>query len=131
MDEFSPAERQQLLNLQGSEDKLPAILARTVEEFRGACISGGYPLGDEGTLATGLHADCVALTRWRWLTSLPVKTMATDARKAAAEAALKKLERISAREYAVEAPTAGTNALSGASGNTQARFPMRSEVDET
>jgi hypothetical protein len=105
--EFTPAESALLQRLQGDVDNLPAVVARAVAEVRDAIRSGGYDLGETGTLPLGLHADCIAIARWRWLLSLPGAgaDLQTEVRERACKASLDKLKLIATQKYAVEPPT--------------------------
>ncbi len=104
--EFTTAEAGALTRLQGGTDSLPVILDRAIAEVRDAIRAGGYDLDTDGSLPLGLHSDCIAIARWRWLITLPdaAKALQTDGRKSAFEAAQKKLEKISNQEWAVEPP---------------------------
>jgi hypothetical protein len=104
--EFTASEASALTRLQGGADNLPVILDRAIAEVRDAIRAGGYDLDADGTLPLGLHSDCIAIARWRWLITLPdaAKPLQTEGRKAAFEAAQKKLSKISNQEWAVEPP---------------------------
>ena len=112
LSEFTPQESAGLNNLQ-SASNLAAIFARAVAEVRDAIRAGGYALDADATkIPLGLHSDCIALARWRWLISIPsAKAMQTDPRKAAFDGALTKLDKISNQQWTVEPPT--TTAAAG------------------
>ncbi len=104
--EFTASEGSALTRLQGGTDALPLILDRAIAEVRDAIRAGGYDLDEAGTLPLGLHSDCIAIARWRWLITLPdaAKPLQTEGRKSAFESAQKKLAKISNQEWAVEPP---------------------------
>ena len=104
--EFTASEGSALTRLQGGTDALPLILDRAIAEVRDAIRAGGYDLDEAGTLPLGLHSDCIAIARWRWLITLPdaAKPFQTEGRKGAFEDAPKKLGKISNQEWAVEPP---------------------------
>ena len=105
--EFTPDEIALVTELQGGTSNLAVVVSRAIAEVRDAIRAGGYDLDAEGTLPLGLHSDCIAIARWRYLISLPnaAKELQTDARKSAYEEAQKKLGKISNQEWAVEPPS--------------------------
>ena len=84
--------------------------------MRDAIRAGGYAVdaGSSSTLPLGLHNDCVALARWRWVAALPqLGRFQTDDRREAAEMALEKLARIAAQRWSVEPPSAVSTSPAG------------------
>lgn len=131
LSEFTPDEALSLRTIQqGPEtrpvDNLPAILGRTIAEFRDCIRSGGYEADVvEDTLPLGLHSDCIAVARWRWLISMPqLKQLETDVRERAFKRALEKLDRIADAKFAVEPPTSGTANRAG-NWNSENKLVMR------
>ncbi len=95
--------------------QITPVLARVVAEIRGYIQSGGYPLDPTaGNLPAGLVSDCVIITRWRLLTSLPQnETIQSKERKDGYDASMKKMVLIGQRKFGVESPTAGVNPPTG------------------
>jgi hypothetical protein len=108
--EFTAQEAALITKLQGGTDNLAILVSRAIAEVRDAIRAGGYDLDADGTLPLGLHSDCIAIARWRFLLSLPdaAKPFQTEGRKAAFEEAQKKLGKISNQEWAVEPPSPST-----------------------
>lgn len=106
LEEFTPQEQATLKLIQNSQDNLPAIVARSMAEVRGAIESGGYPLGATGTIPDSLHSDAIAIARWRFLIAMPqLKALQTAERKAAYDDARNKLADIAKGKTGVEDPT--------------------------
>lgn len=106
LQEFNAREQAALDAIKG-DASLAGILDRAVAECRGAIAAGGYTLGDEGTLPDGLKSHCIALARWRFLTSVGKnEALQTQERKLAHDRAVAILDKINAQDYAVEPPTA-------------------------
>lgn len=123
LEEFTPAERAQLANIQGGADNLTPILARVVAEFRQAIADAGRETdSDTTTMPDGFHGQAIALARWRWLISIPqAKAMQTPERKAAAEKAETLIEDIATGKRPVAPPdsSSGTGGIASPSFGTR------------
>ena len=124
LNEFTPAEKALLTNIQGVTSALAKILGDTVGEFIGAMNATNYPTNADGSVPDQLRRHVIARARWGWLVSFPqLKALQTDARKTAADLAAKMLEALAKREAgAIEAP-AGTSATGN--WNSENRLIMR------
>jgi hypothetical protein len=101
---FSLAERTSVLALLPLDDTA-GLLKRCVEIVRDAIRAGGYALGSDGTIPSGLEQDCYAFFIWRFLISTPKnEKMQTAERKQAAMDAQDKLKQIAQQKWAVEPP---------------------------
>jgi len=108
LDEITPAENATLRNIQGATDKLPRLLDRVVEKFRGAILAGGQSLGADATVPDSIADDVCAFARWKFLTSIPqAKNMQTEERKLAWQEALKILSELRLGKFPVESPSDG------------------------
>lgn len=128
LEEFNPREQAKINELQGSEDNLDSILGRVVNMVRGCVTAGGGRVDQPGTVPDQLREDVIAIARWRWIISLPAsddKTLQSDARKAAHDDAMKRLDKVSAGDIKVELPAAPvataspSNAIEVASSQTR------------
>lgn len=107
LEEFTPAERAQLANIQGGADNLTAILARVVKKVRGDCLRGGNRIGPADTIPDSISEDVIAYARWRWLVSIPqAKAMQTPERKALYDDARDVFADIASGDPKVELPEA-------------------------
>lgn len=97
--EFTPSERQSIITIQ-NQDSLQAILNKVVLRMRGKIKAGGNQLDMTGqTIPDDLQEECIALTRWRWLVSIPsLKMLQTKERADAAKAADDLLNKISSND---------------------------------
>jgi len=112
--EFTPVEAATLQSIQGASDRLAGVLLNSVNQTRGSIAAGGYGLDAAGTVPDQLRSDVIAIARWRWLISFPqMKSMQTDARKAAFEDAIKRLDLVGNQKVNVEAPAGSVSAPSG------------------
>lgn len=103
--EFTPQEQAALQGIQGADTQLALLLAGVVGAVRGAISAGGYALDAAGTVPDQLRPDCIALARWRWLTSFPtLKAFQTEARRDLAKAAQERIDAASNQKLNVEAP---------------------------
>jgi hypothetical protein len=77
-----------------------------VDEVRGY-IAGSVVtvLGAEGTIPDKLVATAIDMAVWYMAKRLPVKSLATDARKEAYDQAMRKLRDVAANRFRIEAPT--------------------------
>jgi hypothetical protein len=126
LEEFTPAERAALRNIQEAEDHLPAILSRVVALARGNIRASGNSLDVAGTVPEQVALDVIAIARWRWLVAMPqARAMQTEGRKAAHDDAMRRMEEIARGDYPVE-PAADVDDTNQA-GNygSQTRFNMR------
>lgn len=119
LQEFTPAEQAALEAIQASTSVLAAILDRTIAATRGNVRAGNYLLDDDATAVPDqLRSEVIAITRWRWLISLPAADgLQTEARKSAYEEALRKLDKVAAQEFNIEPPT--TEAAAGGNWNSE------------
>ena len=107
--EFTPAEADALNALQGAQGILTLIVNRVINEFRGAIAAIGVETGPDGTVPDQIASHVIARARWEWLVSFPqLEGLQSDQRREANAAALKCLDAIAARKYAIE-PAAGFN----------------------
>jgi hypothetical protein len=119
-----PAEKAAMLALLGA-DNTADILTRSVEQVRDAIRSGGYALGDDGTIPSGLESDCYAIFIWRLLTAGPSnEKLQTKTRQQNYKDALTKLDLVAKQKFSVEPPNAGLNPSSG-SWNSENKLIMR------
>ena len=66
LEEFTPAERGALRNIQEAEDHLPAILLRVIALARGNIRAAGNTLDAAGTVPEQVALDVIAIARWRY-----------------------------------------------------------------
>ena len=109
LSELTPQEAtkyQTLLGGSSTTQKVTPILDRVVAEIRGYIISGSFAVDpDSSLIPPSLVTDAVAITRWRFLTSVPdLPAVQSDARKAAFDASMAKLMLIAKGEIYVEPP---------------------------
>ena len=131
LQEFTPAEQATLKNIQAAQDNLQPILDRTVAAVRGAIRAGGYDLGADGQTPDQLDGEVIAITRWRYLVAIPqAKSMQTDARKAAHDSAVARIDKVANQEVNIETPTAGVNPASG-NWNSENKLLMRTHPTPT
>lgn len=123
LEEFTPAERATLANIQGGADNLTPILERVVKEFRQAIADAGREVAaDTTTIPNGFLGQAIALARWRYLIALPqAKALQTPERKAAAEKAETLIEDIATGKR----PVAPPDATSSTGGLTAPSFGTR------
>ena len=136
MTEWTPDEANTIKIQQGAVDNIPAILARVVAEIRDYIRSGDYAvdLNNATTLPLGLHNDAITIARWRLLLSLPqAKTLETDVRERAYQAAMKKLDAIAKQDYVVEppAPPSATSVPRSGQWNSLTKLIMRTQTIPT
>lgn len=118
LQEFNPKEQATLIQQQSAADNLTPILARIVNMVRGFIIAGGGRVDQPGTVPDQLREDVIAVARWRWLLALPAsddKALQSDARKAAHDDAMKRLDKVAAGDLKVELPA--TPVITAAPGN--------------
>lgn len=131
LSELTPAEAtkfQTVLGGSSTTEKIEPILDRTVAEIRGYIIAGGYAIDEnESLLPKGLITDAIAIARWRLITSLPdLAPVESDARRAAFDQSMKKMDKIAAQEWTVEPPTDVTGEFSQAGNwNSENKLIMR------
>jgi hypothetical protein len=105
LEEFTPAEKNVLQNIQ-SQEALPGILQRTIDAARGSISAGGNPLGQEGTIPDQVAMHVIAIARWRWLVSAPeLKRLQTPERKALHDEGNAMLDKIANGKPKTEIPT--------------------------
>jgi hypothetical protein len=100
LNEFTPAEKAMLENIQAGTGNLAGILAKVIGKVRGSIKAGGNQLDftTNQTIPDQLADETIAIARWRWLSSFPsLKAFKTDERKKANDEALALLERISSQ----------------------------------
>ena len=120
LSEFTPAEVATINGLmQGGlsiTDRLQQILSRTVSEIRGYIKSGAYAVdpASHNTVPASMMVDAVALTRWRFLISVPqLKQLQTEERKNAALESKLKLQAVAAQNFTPDDPVTSTVVTSG------------------
>jgi hypothetical protein len=100
LNEFTPAEKAMLNNIQGGKGNLPDVLTKVIGKVRGSIKAGGNQLDftSATTIPDQLADETIAIARWRWLSSFPaLKAFKTDERKKASDDAMALLERISSQ----------------------------------
>lgn len=103
--EFTPDEKAALERIQDSSTRLATVLSTTVGVIRGNITAGNYGLGLPNTIPDQLRQCAIDVARWRWLVSFPqLKALQTEERKAANDAAMELLNRITTRSVNVEPP---------------------------
>lgn len=104
--EFTPDEKAALERIQDSTSRLAVVLTTTISVIRGNITAGNYILGLPATIPDQLRQCAIDVARWRWLISFPqLKTLQTDERKAAHDAAMELLNKVTTRAINVEPPT--------------------------
>lgn len=83
-----------------ADDKLADILAGVVQEIRGY-VASKYPLETGATIPPELQSVAIALTRYRFLNSLPTKRLLTDERIAENRDALARLREVASGKFAI------------------------------
>lgn len=104
---FSTDERSKLQAAAGGDDGLTEILAAAVAEWRGVMEAAQYEVDENSatTIPPSCRRHIIAQVRWSLLIKFPsLKQLQTDERKAAAEVAEEKLQKIEDREAAIESP---------------------------
>ena len=89
----------------GNGDIRASLIDQVTREVRGYAGSAG-PLGPDGTIPDELKDAAVSLVVWRYVTQGPAKSLATDARKNAADNALTLLRDVAKGAFRVVAPPA-------------------------
>jgi len=84
----------------GQDDPVTAVIASTCLEVQGY-VGARYPVGQAGTVPEQLLNATVAIARWRLLTRLPVKLMATEARRQEYDDAISLLKDVAAGKFAL------------------------------
>ena len=126
LEEFTPAERAQIANVQNGADNLTSILARVVGMARGHIRAGGYTLGDTDTVPDQLRLDVIAIARWRYLIALPqMKALQTPERKQAHDDAMERLLQAANQKLNVEAPDDATDPAPAAKWNSENKIVPR------
>jgi len=125
--EFNSTEQELLQDAQESTTALAQILADTVAEFISAMTAAQYNVNTDGTVPDYIRRHVMARARWGWLLAFPqLKQLQTDARKAAADDAVKLLEAIAQRKAGAIEDPAGT-ASPAANWNSRNRISLRTE----
>lgn len=111
------------------QDDFDDNVAQAIARVRVAILAGGgavHPTADY--IPDGLHGECIAIARWRFLVSLPRnEELQTPERKELHDDAIDLLAEIEKGNFTIESPGDQTgNAQHGASGGV-ARIPMRTE----
>lgn len=108
----------------GAGDPVTAALASAVNQVRGYAGAAG-PLGAAGTVPPELWQTTLVLARWQLVSRLPSSAMATDARKAEYEEALRLLRDAAAGRYAFEPAAGGDPTATAAGPRLSATNPRR------
>jgi hypothetical protein len=102
---LSAQEKAAMQAIQGSGDVGTEVLATVVGEFRGCCQAGGFPVGEEGTVADSARVHVINRARWLWLCEFPkLAALQTKDRKDLNDAAEAYFQRVAQREQNVEPP---------------------------
>lgn len=110
LSEFTPAEVATINNLMGGgvvvTNRLGLILGRTVAEIRDYIASGRYDLDPApSTLPPSMLEDAIAITRWRFLVSVPqLKQLQTEERRDAMLRSIVKLKEVADQKFVPESP---------------------------
>lgn len=119
LSEFTTAEVATINNLLGGgsliTSRLDQILIRTVAEIRDYIRSGRYDVDiSENTVPLSLVTDAIAISRWRFLLSVPLlKQLQTEDRKDAMTRGMDKLKAIGRQEFVPESPVESLVASAG------------------
>lgn len=98
IEEFNANEKAAVDTTKSSDD-LEGVVSRVIEQVRDAYRSGGRPLGDDGTVPSGLKPRAIAIARWNFIISIPgLQTLQTAERRGANEEAMRYLAMIAKRE---------------------------------
>lgn len=100
----------------GQTDPLPEVVGQVVDEVRGYVAAGGNTLDAAGTVPSKLVGATLAIIRYRLATRLPISGLLTEERKAENDAAIRLLERVADRKFAVEEAAAPSSEVIGAPG---------------
>ena len=99
----------------GQTDPTPEIVNQVIDEVRGYIAAAGVTLGTEGTIPSKLKVATLNLIRYRLCSRLPVASLLTEARIKEYDDAVRLLEQVAAKKFAVEEPTVAAPEQAGAS----------------
>lgn len=127
IDQLTEDEATAVEAIQGSDDKIAAILVKVIAQVREDILAGGFELHATTTfIPEGLHNDAISVLRWKVLTSLPeMADLQTDARKEENTQALRKLRDIALGDRKVEPPTGSTGFQSAPKWNSENKIVGR------
>lgn len=103
---FNATERTAVQAACGGDDGLSSLLTDAISEWRGVIEAAGYDIDSDTTLVPpSCRRHIIAQVRWQLLVKLSkLQQLQTEERKAAAEVAQDKLDRIEEGEASVESP---------------------------
>lgn len=110
---------------ESQEDPTPEIVAQVIDEARGYIAAGGYTLGAEGTLPSKVKGATLNIIRYRLISRLPVASLMTESRRREYEDAVRLLEQVAAKKFAVEDPVTVADEQAGASSPRFSDTPTR------
>lgn len=91
----------------GVQGSLAGVLTRTINQFRGAVVSGGGCVGKAGEIAYELHGAVVAYAKWTWIAANPIlASFRSEDRMALFQDAKETMERLRAGTLRVARPPA-------------------------
>jgi phage gp36-like protein len=99
----------------GQVDPTPEIIAQAIDEVRGYVAAGGNTLGLDGTVPSKLKLTTLNIIRYRLCSRLPVASLLTESRIKEYDDAVRLLEQVAAKKFAVEEPTVAATEQAGAS----------------
>lgn len=113
-----------------SQDNLQEIASAVAEDVRGY-VRSRYSVPDTaGSIPASLVSAATAIARWRFLNSLPIGRLQTDARKEEARQAIDQLKSIRTGGFAIEDPSgSGATQHTGPSFTTPSREFTRANQD--
>lgn len=86
-------------------DPVPEVVASVVEEVRGHVAGcARNTLGESGMIPKRLESAALAIARWRLISRLPVKALATEVRRQEYEDAVDLMKSVASCKFSVDAP---------------------------
>lgn len=105
---FSATEKSAVDAARG-DDTLATLITATVNEVRGY-VGTKHTLGTGTTIPDSLVQTVSDLVGWRFLKTLPSKSLLTEARKQAYEDAIRRLRDVAEGRFAIEEPETASTA---------------------
>jgi len=99
LEQFNETERQAYQDAQG-EDTMAGLISKVCTEVQGY-VRKRYEVGAAGTIPDELESAAVALIRYRFLNSLPIKSLMTEQRVKEKEDALTLLRDVAKGNFAI------------------------------
>ena len=100
---LAPAEITQVNRIAGNENLLAQMLDQVTREVRGY-VGRQFSLGPDGTIPDEMKDSALSLVTWKFVNSIPSKTLATDPRKNAADDARTMLRDVAAGKFSIVPP---------------------------